>query len=47
MANEQYVPGKYFIGFKLGFRNNTKTKLTAIHSILGYTYTCTYLVHYI
>ena len=37
MANERYIPGKYFIGYKLGFHSNTETKLTAIHSILGYT----------
>ena len=26
MANERYIPGKYLIGYKLGFRGNTKTK---------------------
>ena len=26
MANERNIPGKYFIGYKLGFRSNTKTK---------------------
>ena len=26
MANERYIPGKYFIGYKLGFHSNTETK---------------------
>ena len=26
MANERYIAGKYFIGYKFGFRSNTKTK---------------------
>ena len=29
MANERYVPGKYFIGYNLGFRSNTNTEQTA------------------
>ena len=37
MANERYALSKYFTRYKLGFRSNTKTKQTAIHSILGYT----------
>ena len=27
MANERYVLSKYFIGYKLGFRSNTKNKV--------------------
>ena len=23
---ERYIPGKYFIGYKLGFHSNTETK---------------------